>query len=108
MAYAMAPYYMVPAPTPLNTGSSPYMPGAPPPQPQGVSPLPPPSGADRQKIKTQVQGQIEYYFSQDNLLKDVYLRSRMNEEGWISLDILAGFRRVQQMTTDLGLIIEAI
>jgi la-related protein 1 len=111
MAYAaiapmgMAYYAAMPPSTPLNTGSIPYMPGAAPqPQPQPPAPSP----VDRQKLKVQVQAQLEYYFSQDNLIKDVYLRSRMNEEGWISVECIAGFRRVQQMTTDTGMIMDAI
>ena len=27
--------------------------------------------------------QVEHYFSTDNLIRDVYLRQRMDKEGWI-------------------------
>ncbi|CAE8700760.1 unnamed protein product, partial [Polarella glacialis] len=56
-----------------------------------------------------VQTQIDYYFGRENLIKDVFLRSRiMNEEGWVQIHVLAGFRRIQNMTTDMSIINEAI
>lgn len=87
--------------------------GMPPGSPSGClgSPLPPPAPATaeaRQNVKNQVQAQIEYYFGQDNLIKDIYLRSRMSEEGWVAIGLLAGFRRIQAMTTDITIILEAI
>mmetsp|Transcript_5421 Transcript_5421/g.16778 ORF Transcript_5421/g.16778 Transcript_5421/m.16778 type:complete len:386 (-) Transcript_5421:662-1819(-) len=98
------PYYVMPSPTPLNTGSTPYMPGGPPPQSQTVA-----GGSDRQSLKSQVQSQIEYYFGRENMIKDVYLRSSlMNEEGWVQIAPLANFRRIQSMTTDMSIIMDAI
>ena len=31
--------------------------------------------------------QIEYYFSVDNLVKDVFLRSKMDDNGWIAMSV---------------------
>ncbi|KAK9812345.1 hypothetical protein WJX73_004207 [Symbiochloris irregularis] len=44
--------------------------------------------------------QIEYYFSRDNLAKDMYLKKQMNEEGWIPLTVICGFPRVRQLTNE--------
>lgn len=55
-----------------------------------------------------VQQQIEYYFSIQNLVKDVFLRSKMNEEGWIPLHVIASFNRVRMLTPDLAMIMEAL
>ena len=55
-----------------------------------------------------VQQQIEYYFSMQNLVKDVFLRSKMNDEGWISLHVIASFNRVRMLTPDLAMIMEAL
>lgn len=55
-----------------------------------------------------VQQQIEYYFSVQNLVKDVFLRSKMNDEGWISLHVIASFNRVRMLTPDLAMIMEAL
>ncbi|ONM29932.1 La-related protein 1C [Zea mays] len=37
--------------------------------------------------------QIEYYFSDDNLCKDLYLRQHMDGQGWVPLPLIAGFRQ---------------
>ena len=34
--------------------------------------------------------QVEYYFGVENLCRDTFLRSKMNEEGWIPLPVIAG------------------
>ncbi|KAF3173132.1 hypothetical protein TWF788_009202 [Orbilia oligospora] len=47
-----------------------------------------------------VMNQLSYYFSLDNMVKDTYLRSHMDSQGWIFLDIIAGFRKVKEMTKD--------
>jgi len=96
------PYHMVPAPGPMNTGSAQYM--------SGTGPPPPASNTtDRPQLKQNVQAQIEYYFGQENLIKDLYLRSRlMDEEGWVPIALVAGFRRIQSMTNDLSIIQEAV
>ncbi|KAI6690849.1 hypothetical protein NL676_027677 [Syzygium grande] len=52
--------------------------------------------------------QIEYYFSDDNLVKDIFLRRNMDEEGWVSIEIIANFRRVQDRTRDVKLILDSL
>ena len=46
----------------------------------------------------------EYYFSVDNLLKDMYLRRRMDSQGFVPLDFIAAFNRIKSLTTDLELL----
>jgi la-related protein 1 len=46
----------------------------------------------------------EYYFSVDNLLKDMYLRRRMDSQGFVSLEFIAGFNRIKHLSTDIELI----
>jgi la-related protein 1 len=46
----------------------------------------------------------EYYFSVDNLCKDVYMRKHMDSQGFILLSFIADFKRLKTMTTDLELI----
>jgi la-related protein 1 len=46
----------------------------------------------------------EYYFSVDNLLKDMYLRRKMDSQGFVTLEFIAGFNRIKQLSTDLELI----
>jgi la-related protein 1 len=42
-----------------------------------------------------LQQQLEYYFSAQNLAKDEFLRSKMNSDGYVSTALVAGFKRVQ-------------
>mmetsp|Transcript_91195 Transcript_91195/g.203605 ORF Transcript_91195/g.203605 Transcript_91195/m.203605 type:complete len:225 (-) Transcript_91195:707-1381(-) len=101
MAYTI-PYYVMPSTAALQTG-----PGAPVPPPG--APAPPMSPEQRQNLTARVKSQLEYYFGQENLIKDVFLRSRlMNEEGWVAITSVAGFRRIQSMTIDMTIILEAI
>jgi la-related protein 1 len=46
----------------------------------------------------------EYYFSVDNLCKDVFLRKNMDSQGFVLLSFIANFNRVKQLTTDIELI----
>ncbi|KAK8193285.1 uncharacterized protein BKA78DRAFT_294668 [Phyllosticta capitalensis] len=48
--------------------------------------------------------QLDYYFSVDNLCKDMYLRKHMDSQGFVFLNFIAEFNRVKQLTTDMNLI----
>ncbi|VVB18373.1 unnamed protein product [Arabis nemorensis] len=52
--------------------------------------------------------QVEYYFSADNLSSDTHLRDQMNDEGWVPVRVIAGFRRLREMTDDIQTILEAL
>jgi hypothetical protein len=43
-----------------------------------------------------VRKQVEYYFSFDNLCKDVFLRNTMDGEGWVELSLIASFNMVKK------------
>ncbi|XVF35925.1 hypothetical protein REPUB_Repub19eG0013800 [Reevesia pubescens] len=38
--------------------------------------------------------QIHYYFSDGNLVKDEFLKSNMDDQGWVAISLIAGFPRV--------------
>ncbi|KAI8339680.1 hypothetical protein BC941DRAFT_393993 [Chlamydoabsidia padenii] len=59
-------------------------------------------------LKMYIAQQIEYYFSIDNLCKDIFLRSKMDNMGYIDLAVLANFNRVKGLSTDLALIRNAL
>uniref|UniRef100_A0A6Q2XPB4 HTH La-type RNA-binding domain-containing protein n=1 Tax=Esox lucius TaxID=8010 RepID=A0A6Q2XPB4_ESOLU len=63
---------------------------------------------DQDLLKDYIKRQIEYYFSLDNLERDFFLRRKMDQEGFLSLGLVASFHRVQALTTDVSLIIEAL
>ncbi|XP_012828817.1 PREDICTED: la-related protein 1B-like [Erythranthe guttata] len=91
-----------------------YVSGGPPPRQDFFRPMPmrmpmlpfPPMFFPVQKpgVSSQILKQIEYYFSNDNLVKDIFLRQNMDAEGWVPIKLIAGFRKVMQLTDNIQLI----
>ena len=46
----------------------------------------------------------EYYFSVDNLCKDMFLRKNMDSQGFVFLSVIARFNRIKQLTQEMELI----
>ncbi|PHZ08583.1 uncharacterized protein RHIMIDRAFT_316077 [Rhizopus microsporus ATCC 52813] len=59
---------------------------------------------DADTLKSYILQQIEYYFSIDNLCKDLYLRNQMNTEGYVPISLVAGFNRIKNLTVDMDLV----
>lgn len=57
-------------------------------------------------INEAIMKQLEYYFSVENLCKDLYLRSQMDSEGWVHISVISAFNRIQLLTTDTNLLLE--
>ncbi|OBT95375.1 hypothetical protein VE01_06631 [Pseudogymnoascus verrucosus] len=55
-------------------------------------------------VMAMVTMQLEYYFSIDNLCKDVFLRKHMDSQGFVFLSFIAGFKRIQSLTQDFELL----
>ena len=55
-----------------------------------------------------IKTQVEYYFSTNNLVKDVFLRSQMDTEGFIQLACIMGFKRMTLLSTNPQQIKDAI
>ncbi|KAK3700968.1 hypothetical protein LTR37_015674 [Vermiconidia calcicola] len=69
-----------------------------------MSAAPYPQQVEPNALMNMVGMQIEYYFSIDNLLKDMFLRKHMDSQGFVYLDVVANFNRIKQLTTDKDLI----
>lgn len=54
--------------------------------------------------------QVEFYFSDYNMPRDRFLQeeAKKNEEGWIALSVIASFKRMQAITSDISVIAEAL
>jgi la-related protein 4 len=61
-----------------------------------------------EELRAQLLKQLEYYFSKENLEKDEYLKSQMNPELYVPIKIIAGFKMVKNLTTDIQLITEVL
>lgn len=59
-------------------------------------------------LRACIKTQLEYYFSVENLCRDIYLRLNMNPEGWIDLSFIAGFNRVKILTVDQDLLADVL
>lgn len=70
-------------------------------QPMSAVPYPP-YVADPWHLLRTVSMQLEYYFSVDNLCKDMFMRKHMDSQGFVFLDFIAGFNRVKALTTDIS------
>ncbi|KAK3132795.1 hypothetical protein QOZ80_6AG0527850 [Eleusine coracana subsp. coracana] len=65
---------------------------------------------DQPNLAEDIRRQIEFYFSTNNLCHDTYLRRRMNDQGWVSIELIMGFNRMRAFTglVDANYILDAI
>ncbi|KAJ7423853.1 La-related protein 1B [Willisornis vidua] len=63
---------------------------------------------DEALLKEYIKHQIEYYFSTENLERDFFLRRKMDQQGFLPISLIASFRRMQALTTNAALILEAL
>ncbi|XP_034683110.1 la-related protein 1C isoform X2 [Vitis riparia] len=75
-----------------------------------VAPMPHPMFFPPQdhQLHAKLVAQIDYYFSNENLIKDIYLRQNMDEQGWVPVKLIAGFKKVKLLTENIQLILEAV
>jgi len=76
--------------------------------PSSRQPYHPKAPTDPESLRDALVKQIEYYFSVENLCKDIWLRIQMDEQGWLPLSLIANFNRVKALTTDFKYIIESL
>ncbi|XVE69688.1 hypothetical protein DITRI_Ditri10aG0011100 [Diplodiscus trichospermus] len=75
------------------------------------TPAPPPAmmmPAPEVSLSSLLLNQIDYYFSDANLVKDEYLKSNMDDQGWVAISLIAGFPRVKNLTSDIQLILDSL
>uniref|UniRef100_A0A2P2M9N8 Uncharacterized protein MANES_18G010500 n=2 Tax=Rhizophora mucronata TaxID=61149 RepID=A0A2P2M9N8_RHIMU len=72
-------------------------------------PVPPPMiPFSEHPLSAMLVHQIEYYFSDANLFKDEFLKSKMDELGWVPITLIASFNRVKNMTDNIQLILDSL
>eukprot|EP00879_Flechtneria_rotunda_P027631 GHRR01029607.1.p1 GENE.GHRR01029607.1~~GHRR01029607.1.p1 ORF type:complete len:185 (+),score=63.44 GHRR01029607.1:447-1001(+) len=66
--------------------------------------------ADRADLLAAIRKQVEFYFSDTNLPTDKHLLKQISKgpEGYVSLRMIANFKRVKQLTKDLSVVTEAL
>lgn len=65
-------------------------------------------GVDPLILKDYIKKQIEYYFSEENLQRDFFLRRKMDVNGFLPISLIASFHRVQALTQDVQMVIDAL
>ncbi|PGH27377.1 hypothetical protein AJ80_00855 [Polytolypa hystricis UAMH7299] len=55
-------------------------------------------------LMSMISMQLEYYFSVDNLCKDMFLRKHMDSQGFVFLSVIASFKRIKSLTEDMELL----
>ncbi|KAK2832002.1 hypothetical protein FQN49_006949, partial [Arthroderma sp. PD_2] len=55
-------------------------------------------------LMSMISMQLEYYFSVDNLCKDLFLRKHMDSQGFVLLSVIASFKRIKSLTEDIELL----
>ncbi|KAL8480084.1 hypothetical protein ACS0TY_026861 [Phlomoides rotata] len=95
-----------------------YYPAAPPgfvrlPYPSFLTPYPlspgvpmPPSPTIA--LKASIVKQIEYYFSDENLQTDAFLKGLMDHQGWVPISRIANFNKVKQLNAETSFILDAL
>lgn len=65
------------------------------------TPYPPYAGLNPEYLSlmhTTLKSQIEYYFSKENLPKDLFLKSKMDAQGFVPIDVIGNFPRIRQIS----------
>lgn len=63
---------------------------------------------DPEALDNFIRQQIEYYFSEENLHGDLFLRRKMDKQGYLPISLIASFYRVQALTKNFLQIVEAL
>ncbi|KAF7590134.1 hypothetical protein BBP40_003247 [Aspergillus hancockii] len=92
-------YNVYPFPADINT-----MYGYQPIQPGPMTALPYQQYMEPFSLMSMISMQLEYYFSVDNLCKDLFLRRHMDSQGFVPLAFIAGFKRIKTLTEDFELL----
>ncbi|KAG9015946.1 hypothetical protein FRB90_004088 [Tulasnella sp. 427] len=88
---AMGYYYPPPGPQPFY------------PPPQAIAP-----GYPLDEPRASILRQVEFYLSFQNMNQDNFLRSRMDHQGWIDVEMIASFNRMRRLTSDINLVREVM
>lgn len=59
-------------------------------------------------MKEHLMRQIEYYFSDDNLARDLFMRRNMDAEGYLPVQMIASFNRIRNMGVGWEDVLQAV
>lgn len=50
----------------------------------------------------------EYYFSDENLQRDFFIRRKMDAEGYLPITLIASFHRIQALSSEIQVVLSAV
>lgn len=59
-------------------------------------------------VATKIVKQVEFYFSDQNICKDKFLKSKVKEDEWVDMTILMKFNRLNSLSGDIKVVTEAL
>jgi len=79
---------------------------------QPVAPNTPPevptTPLEGEALHAALKKQLEYYFSKQNLMSDRFLLTQMNSDLFVPIKVIAGFKMVKALTSDLDIVLTAL
>eukprot|EP00297_Palpitomonas_bilix_P025488 CAMPEP_0113914276 /NCGR_PEP_ID=MMETSP0780_2-20120614/30265_1 /TAXON_ID=652834 /ORGANISM="Palpitomonas bilix" /LENGTH=74 /DNA_ID=CAMNT_0000912073 /DNA_START=185 /DNA_END=406 /DNA_ORIENTATION=+ /assembly_acc=CAM_ASM_000599 len=60
------------------------------------------------ETREKILSQLEYYLGENNLRTDKFLRKHVEEGGWVDLQLLLSFPKMQRLSSSMEVAIEAI
>ncbi|TGJ78825.1 hypothetical protein E0Z10_g9939 [Xylaria hypoxylon] len=79
--------------------------------PYDTNMYPPPNGGifpyDSGNLIQLIQSQVEYYFSTENFVKDWYMRTHMDSQGFVPMNLIASFNRMRELVLDINILRQA-
>lgn len=67
-----------------------------------------PMGLSMKDLRAALKRQLEYYFSQQNLAKDSYLKAQMDKDHYVPIVTIANFEKIKHLTNDYLLVVEVL
>ncbi|CAF1034089.1 unnamed protein product [Adineta ricciae] len=61
-----------------------------------------------EQLRDKLRKQLEYYFSKENIINDIYLQSQMDADNYVPISMIGNFKLVKRLTHDLQLIIDVL
>lgn len=61
-----------------------------------------------EELKEAIKNQVEFYFSSQNLPSDSFLLSKMDEEQYVPVSLIATFGKIKALTSDHDLIAQSL
>lgn len=67
-----------------------------------------PAEVTAEQKRQMIRKQLDYYFSEKNMMHDEFLMTQMDHEDYVSIATIANFKMMRRLTNDLQLIVDVL